>query len=269
MPEKRSSSGLAELLNVPVNLRSQTPAQRSRAKRALRALIFMVLAYGLLAYVSLPMAWRWRTSRHPSFDTFPHVTRTSSGIHGDPLNVAIVASEEDLNHIMLEAGWIPADPITFASCVKISAATVLRRMYQQAPVSSLMLFGRKQDLAYQQPVGGDPSRRHHVRFWRAPMEAEGQPVWIGAATYDRSVGLSRTTLQVTHHIDGDVDAERDHLLDNWRQTGRLQDFYWLDDFHRDREGKNGGGDRYFTDGRLAVAFAMNRASGPGANSDIP
>ncbi len=76
------------------------------------------------------------------------------------------------------------------------------------------------------------------------------------------MGLSHTTLQVTHHIDGDVDAERDHLIDDWRQTGRLQDFYWLDDFHKNQEGKNGGGDRYFTDGRLAVAFAMNRASGP-------
>jgi hypothetical protein len=31
--------------------------------------------------------------------------------------------------------------------------------------------------------------------------------------------------------------------------------YWVDDFHDKREGRNGGGDRYYTDGRLAVGVA--------------
>ena len=35
---------------------------------------------------------------------------------------------------------------------------------------------------------------------------------MGAATFDRGVGLSRYTRQVTHHIAPDVDAERDTLL---------------------------------------------------------
>jgi len=36
------------------------------------------------------------------------------------------------------------------------------------------------------------------------------------------------------------------------RAGVLEGCYWVDQFHRDRQGRNGGGDPYFTDGRLAV-----------------
>jgi hypothetical protein len=264
-----SSPRPAAMVDATESPRPQTRGARRRSRRAMRALILLLLTYALIAYVSLPLIWRWRTNHHPSFDQIPTVTRTSNGIAGDPVNVAIVTTEADLNHIMLEAGWVPADPITFASCIKISAATVLRRMYEKAPVSTLLLFGRKQDLAYQKPVGHDPSRRHHVRFWRSPNDEDGVPVWVGAATYDRSVGLSHTTLQVTHHIDADVDAERDHLLENWRLTGRVRDLLWIDEFQTELEGKNGGGDHYYTDGRLPVAYAINHEPSTVADSGSP
>ena len=52
----------------------------------------------------------------------------------------------------------------------------------------------------EQPIGGGPGKRHHVRFWRADELYDGIPIWFGAATYNSSVGLSHTTGQVTHHI---------------------------------------------------------------------
>src|SRR5271168_2343313 len=45
---------------------------------------------------------------------------------------------------------------------RIVADSVLRRPDDDAPVSNLFLFGRKQDLAFEQPVGGGPRRRHHL-----------------------------------------------------------------------------------------------------------
>src|SRR5437868_5592951 len=83
----------------------------------------------------------------------------------------------------------------------------LRRPYDGAPVSSLYLFGRKEDLAFEQPVGDDPRHRHHVRFWQTDKLDDGRPVWVGSAVFDRRVGLSRTTGQVTHVTAADVDAE--------------------------------------------------------------
>lgn len=55
---------------------------------------------------------------------------------------------------------------TMASSVRIAADTVLHRPDDDAPVSNLFLFGRKQDLAFEQPIAGGPGKRHHERFWR-------------------------------------------------------------------------------------------------------
>jgi hypothetical protein len=86
---------------------------------------------------------------------------------------------------MRTAGWFPADPITLASSVRIAADTVLHKSDDDAPVSNLFLFGRKQDLAFEQPVGGGPRQRHHVRFWLWDELYEGRPGWFGAATFDK------------------------------------------------------------------------------------
>lgn len=213
----------------------------------------LLLVWAIAAYVTLPAAWRSFTGRHPALEEVPRVTRTVNGIPGDPLNVALIGTEEEIQQMMLAAKWLPADPITLESSLRIAAGTVLRRSYETAPVSNLYLWGRKQDLAFQQPVGGDPQRRHHVRFWRSEtLDEDGRPMWVGAATFDTAVGLSYTTGQITHHIDADLDVERDKLIDDLQQTPFLTGVYWLDGFQEEREGRNGGGDPYYTDGRAAV-----------------
>ena len=154
---------------------------------------------------------------------------------------------------MQTAGWFPADPLGLRSDLKIAADTVLKRPYDDAPVSSLFLFGRKEDLAFEQAVGDNPRHRHHVRFWQSDRaDPDGRPVWVGSAVYDRRVGLSHTTGQVTHVTAADVDAERDYLFQCLEQSGGLAERYAVDDFHKVREGKNGGGDPWRTDGRLFV-----------------
>jgi hypothetical protein len=206
-----------------------------------------------------------QADRHPGLEGVPRVTVTKRGIPGDPLNIAFVGSLEDLHLAMLEAGWFPADPITLKSSLKIVAGTVFHRSYVDAPVSNLMVWGRRQDLAFEQPVGKDPRRRHHVRFWRSDkLDQRGRPLWIGAATYDTKVGLAHTTHQITHHIDPDVDKERDKLMADVKRTGNLSVVDWVDGFQEKLTGKNGGGDPFRTDGRLAVGvlIARNRFGTP-------
>ena len=201
----------------------------------------------------------WRRRRTPSRVTTnaPRITYTKDGIPGDPLNLAVVATEEDLTRAMTTAGWLPADKITVRSSTKIATATIFGRPYKTAHEGNLFLFGRKQDLAFQQPVGNDPSKRHHVRFWQSKeLDDCGRPMWFGAATYDSKVGLSRTTLQITHHIAPDVDTERDKVIADLEKVGILfsPGCDWRDGFHEKCEGRNGGGgDRYHTDGRLVIA----------------
>lgn len=235
---------------------STTPTPRK--KRRLRRLLVMLLFVWLVAaYFLLPLAWRLVTRHHPAVEGMPRITVTGNGIPGDPLNIALVGTEEQVDAAMLDAGWLPADPLTLRSSLRIAAGTVLRRSYDTAPVSNLFVWGRKQDLAFQQPVGNDPRRRHHVRFWKSEkVDDNGRPLWAGAATFDTKVGFSRTTGQITHHIDADVDGERDKLLGDLQQAGVIAQVDWLIGFHEKLEGRNGGGDPWHTDGRAPVAYLI-------------
>jgi hypothetical protein len=236
-------------------IKTEIPGRHRRlARQLLRIGVLLAVLYLLAAYMLAPAAWRVAAHFHPALANAPHVTHTKDGIPGDPLNMALTGSEEELSKAMHAAGWQPADPITLKSSLRIVGDSVLRRPYEDAPVSDLYLWGRKQDLAFEQPIGDDPRKRHHVRFWKSQEVGPlGNPMWFGAATLDSRVGLSHTTLQVTHHISPDVDAERDKVIDDLSRAGRIGPVDWENGFQTELEGHNGGGDRYHTDGRLAIA----------------
>lgn len=221
-------------------------------QRRRRWLVLGLVVWGALAYLVVPRLWSAYFKRAEPLPDVARVTHTSDQHPGDPINIALEGSEQDLARALLAAGWYPADPVTFKSSVLIAVDTALRRPDDTAPVSPLYLFGRIQDLAFEQPVAGGPRHRHHVRFWRWDQTRDGLPVWFGSVTYDERAGLSYTTGQVTHHISPDVDAERDRLAAEIVRTGWARGIEWIDDFHRQREGRNGGGDLWRTDGRLAV-----------------
>jgi len=190
---------------------------------------------------------------HPALVRSPRHTTTAQGRQGDAVNVAFIGSEEELHRTLAAAGWFAADPITLRTSIKIAADVVLHKPYAHAPVSDLYLWGRRQDAAFEQPAGDSPKQRHHVRFWRsAEVDHNGEPLWLGAATYDERVELSRTTGGITHKISPDIDRERNKLVSDTIQAETLDGYYWVEQFHVQPEGRNGGGDPYFTDRRLAV-----------------
>ena len=192
---------------------------------------------------------------HPALARSPRHTTTSRGNQGDAVNVAFVGTEEDLHRTLSAAGWYAADPITLKTSLEIAADVVLHKPYPHAPVSDLFLWGRKQDAAFEQPVGDSPKQRHHVRFWRShDRDRAGRPLWLGAATYDERVEISRTTGGITHKISPNIDGERNKLVADSIRAGALDGYYWVEQFHAQAEGKNGGGDPYFTDRRLAVGI---------------
>jgi len=224
-----------------------------RAQRIAIAFVALAAVYLASAYLLIPFAWERYAKRHPSFDDNPRITETADGHPGDPLNVALIGSESGVDEAMRAAKWYRADTLGVRSDFEIAEDSVLKRPFDRAPVSDLYLFGRKEDLAFEQPVGDSPRRRNHVRLWlTGKQDALGNPVWIGGASYDKSVGLSRTTGQITHHIAPDVDTERDHLFASLQQAGMLSDLFKVKGFHKVLRGKNGGGDPWYTDGALWV-----------------
>ena len=124
---------------------------------ALKVLVAVVVVWLLSAYVILPALWR-HYEHQPCCKHAPKTTRTAEGIPGDPLNVGLIGTEEEVVQAMTGLGWDPADPITAESSFLIAYSVLLDRPYAEAPVSDLFVFGRKQDLAFQKPVGASASR---------------------------------------------------------------------------------------------------------------
>ncbi len=215
----------------------------------------VVVFWLLLAYLVLPRLHRILTAVYVP-DYFIGRTRTSDGLLGDPVNLALMGDEAQIRRALEEAGWTCADPVTLRSSWRIVTSTLRRRSYHEAPVSPLFLFGRMQDFAYQQEVDGNPAQRHHVRFWRCPDDwllPGGRRVeWLAAGTFDTAVGLSLFTLQVTHRIDADIDIERDHIVHTLTRADPAITVDVISDFSTGYHSRNGGGDTIRTDGDLPI-----------------
>jgi hypothetical protein len=208
--------------------------------------------YGLLAYLVLPEFWT-HYEHQRGLASMPMVTRTAQGIPGDPMNVGLIGDTADVVCAMHAAGWYPADRITLKSSIEIVGSVLLDRPYRDAPVSNLYYLGRREDLAYEKPIGNSADRRNHVRYWKVlESGAEKRPVWLGAATQDRGVGVSKYTGAVTHHIAADIDAERAQLADDLEKAGMVEAKYQVTGVGPTVAGRNGGGDLYFTDGEIWI-----------------
>ena len=218
-------------------------------------ILVAILFWGLLAYLVLPRIHRVLTTIYVP-DYFIGRTRTSDGLLGDPINLALLGDAHQLHSAMRAAEWTRADPVTVRSSLRIVTSTVTRRSYDEAPVSPLFLFGRMHDFAYQQEVTGNPAKRHHVRFWRTPegwLLPGGERVdWLAAGTFDRAVGFSLFTLQITHKIDADTDVERDHIVGTVLAHNEAAQLRVLPDFSTGYHSRNGGGDSIRTDGDLPI-----------------
>jgi hypothetical protein len=235
-----------------MELSQQASHGRSIWRSLLLFVALLITAYGLLAYVVLPFAWT-HYEHQRGLEGLPMVTRTAQDIPGDPLNVGLVGSEAELIRAMHVIGWYPADPITLRSSLGIAASVLFKRPYPEAPVSPLFFDGRRQDLAFEKPVGNSADQRHHVRFWKVLEHGdEGQPVWLGSVTFDSGVGLSGYTGQITHHIAPDIDEERNFLMGELASAGMLRATYQVTGIGPTLRGRNGGGDPYYTDGEIEV-----------------
>ncbi|TGQ85583.1 hypothetical protein EN851_32900 [Mesorhizobium sp. M8A.F.Ca.ET.208.01.1.1] len=215
-------------------------------------LVAGLAAYVALAYVAAPEFWTLR-DRGFRNQRFEMVTHTPQGIPGDPINVGLVGTEKELVHAFAVAGWDTADAVTLRTAIDIGESVLFSRPYPDAPVSRLLFEGRAQELAFEKPVGDSADRRHRIRFWRTDTVGDdGRPLWLGAASFDRGVGLSHDTGAITHHIGPDIDAERDFVIGDLNAAGLLSSTSDLAGIGATKTGRNGGGDPYFTDGRAIV-----------------
>lgn len=200
----------------------------------------IVITYALAAYLLIPAIIRiWRILRPP--DHLPLYCITPDGFASDPLNIGIVGTRHELIRAMEKAGWYVADPHTPRFLIRHVLSIIYGWSYPTAPVSSLFLFGRKQDVAFEIPLEGTPGSRHHVRFWATTYEGK-QPLsiktihwhhrrahvqgdnllWVGAASLDIGIGFVRHNFQLTHMIDPDTNQERELIINQLESKNLLK-----------------------------------------------
>jgi hypothetical protein len=180
---------------------------------------------------------------------------------GDPLNLVIIGESRAIYYAVLRAKWDETEAVTTASGFKTAMSFITGGEYRYSPVSSLYLFGRRQDIALQR-IRKNIHERNHFRLWRAPMSFEGTPVWIGQISRDIGVRFTRKTI-TTHKIDPDVDETREFLLENLAYSQVLAKFAYVggvDAAPIEKPRANLTGDPYFTDGLRVVMWIASDLS---------
>lgn len=231
-------------------------------------MVALAVTYAVAAYGILP--WFVRMGlKALQRKAVPAFTVTSDGFPGDPVNLVLQGDFSALRKAFARAGWTEADPLGIVSSWRMAASFVLNRAYPKAPFSTLYLFGRKQDIGFQKPIGGSPRKRHHIRFWALAAEREDEPMndpafwlntdrpaldqpalWVGAGTRDTGFGLTKFTFQITHATDDDANAERDFIVQELQACGMIHDLAWRREGDMFRTGKV---NHYVADGEVAAA----------------
>jgi LssY C-terminus len=62
------------------------------------------------------------------------------------------------------------------------------------------------------------------------------------------------TGQITHHIAADIDRERDLTIADFNRVQQISSLYQVTGVGATWDSRNGGGDRYYTDGELTIAL---------------
>ena len=186
------------------------------------------------------------------------VTNADGTKNGDPVNLVIIGTEHAVWPAFVRAGWDPTETLRTGSALKTGLYGIFGGAYRYAPISSLYLFGRSQDIALQK-IRSNIHYRNHLRLWLAPVTFEGKPVLAGQIS--RDIGSRFTTKSstlTTHRIDPDVDETRDNLLQDFIYSQALKAFAYgkgVGAAPRSSPRTNLTGDVYFTDGlRLVMAL---------------
>lgn len=223
----------------------------------------LLLTYYLSAYVILPRIVRIilliiRKGRIPRFTT------ASDGFYVDPVNIILIGTKENLINVFEKIGWVKADKLNLRTSEKMIRKFLENKPYPNAPFSNLYLFGRKQNIGFQQSINNSPRKRHHVRFWAINTDKEIDPLnlkfwtkrqrikpdkiftWVGAGSEDIGFAFSKFTYQLSHRVDPEIDKERKYILNLLKEQKLIGKITYY------KSGKFKVG-KYTSDGRIAVA----------------
>lgn len=179
----------------------------------------------------------------------PVETESAFGSPLEPVNIIVLApNAAAARDAMTQAGWTQALPPTFGALTQAAFAALRNTEDARAPVTPYFWKAQPNDSAFEKPTRARSLRkRHHVRFWRTHyVTPEGLRLFVAAASFDDGLDW-----QLLHHIDPNIDAERDQIVNDLTAVGIVARTEMLA-ISKPRLGQSVAGDPWFTDGKAAV-----------------
>jgi hypothetical protein len=188
---------------------------------------------------------------------FECCAQSGNGRNGDPLNIVLIGSQSEIFTALVQQDWDPTHTAATSAVKQTIMAFLSGARYRYSPISSLYLFGRRQDIALQK-ARSTIHQRNHLRLWLSPYTYQGRDIWIGQIS--RDIGVRFTTASpslTTHKIDPDVDESRDYLVEDLAAASMIQALAYVKGASVstiEHSAHNLTGDPYYTDGLRVVIF---------------
>ena len=187
------------------------------------------------------------------FAKLPRRVGDKQGNPGDMVNFLVLGSEEAMQHVFTNAGWVKVDADVTDAVLHGILESLSKESYLTMPMSPLYLFGRPQDYgwAHAEPISVVKTR-NHLRIWKASFEVNGKMLWVGAATNDIGFERDERNNGVTHKIDPDIDLERDYVEKTLASTGLVAEIsHFLPD-NPMKEAKTATGGTFHSNGEVLI-----------------
>lgn len=177
---------------------------------------------------------------------FRTATKTSNK-PSDLTNLAFIGPPEGLRRAFQAAGWIAVDQLTASSTFMTLKTVGGNQVYNQAPMSTLLLDERPPIVTLTKTTDTFSSR-HHLRVFDPLLKYDGQPVLTSSSTQD--IGIAFSSKQKTFiHV---IDNERSKVVNDLEFTGCVEAMDLVPRPWTPQDAYNSTGDKLRTDGAIAV-----------------
>jgi hypothetical protein len=181
----------------------------------------------------------------------PLRTADPGHVASDLVNILFIGNQAQLTNAFESAGWLPAQKLSVISGLKTFSSLAEQKGYLEAPVSLLLLDGKKPDLVYQKQTN-TIAKRHHIRIWKYGKSYQGRELWLGAATHDIGISVLKGGTHWIHRIDPQVDLEQAKIKNDLLFTRCVEWFSLMDRPAVPQRMMNATGDEIRTQGKLLI-----------------
>jgi len=188
----------------------------------------------------------------------PSRSMTGSFKPSDPVNLAFLGSPQQIEAAFRAAGWTYGDSVSTLSVLREMRAMSSLNSYSHLPISKQWLDGEPPDFRFEKSFDSY-QKREHIRIWNEDTVEEG--LWAGGAIRETSAQWSLRKGKFIHHVDSDVDAEREKIVRELTLPGCVAHVYRLQRARPSELMRFASGDLIETDGGIAV-IQLKDCEGP-------